>query len=741
MSFAPSTVKMLNGVPTLHVDDQPLHGMTATSCAFDDPQVVRDFVTGGVEIMMIWIEAGIHCWKGPGQYDWSYAEQKLAFFEEHAGDTKWIIRVRLGLVDNWFKEAYPDEVHNPPKPPYIDRLSVCNLVSPIWRDHVCTLIHDFTIWLQTTRWAPRIIGFMLNAGATEEWLIVDTAETTRGNYHAVYVREFRRWLERKYATDEALSAAWNLSDATLRTAMPPDGFERSATHIFGPYSLRDPAADRAAIDYYYFLNGTLADSLLAFCRSAKEAADSPIICGGFHSYLWWESGVYSYIQEYGHTLIQRLKASPWIDFISDITSYDGRYPGGPSGYLGLPHSINIDEKLHYTEVDLTTIASLPESYRAAWARVDPSTVQIRSAEPAIPNRVWQWGLNYCGRDMDEQIGILQREHLHNLITGTPYWWFDIRSHNYQADEIVSAMQRLSALGSQAVHWDRRSHSEVAFVLSEDTPMYQSAMNGTLIRFELESLHSLLIDLANRQWGLAGVPFDIYEVNDLGNPRFPGDQYKLIVFVNCAMIPARAAEGIRRWQRDGRVMVWTHAAGVLDGQRLDPSLGTELIGMKLGWRNQRQHIHVAIEDTGHPLTRGGKAVSFWTEGSAGPVFFAQDPQATVLGHLTHGGEPAFAVRAHNDWTSVYLSMFNFGPQLLRNLAEFAGAHIWCTSDDVLYANHSLVCLHTASAGLKQIDLPSPAYVTNLWTEERTPQPVTTITASMPAYRTQAWRTEF
>ncbi len=740
MSFTSGRVQEFNGVPALFVGGSPVHGMTATSCAFDDPQVVRDFAAGGVEIMMIWIEAGIHCWKGPGQYDWSYAEKKLAFFAEHSGNTHWIIRVRLGLVDPWFRRAYPDEVHNPPGASPDAEFSVCNIASSVWRDNVCQLMGDFTKWLESTRWSDRIIGFMLNAGSTEEWLIFDSNETIRGNYQTAYVREFRRWLRSRYGTDSALKTAWNMPEASLETVKPPDGYSRKINHIFGTFSLLDPALNRPFIDYYYFLNETLAENLEAICRSVKEAAGTPIVCGGFHSYLWWETGVYSYIQEYGHTLLQRLKESPWIDFISDITSYDCRYPGGPSGYLGLPHSINLDGKLHYTEVDLTTVASLPDNYKKAWEAADAATIKARTAEPAIPNRIWQWDLNYCGRDMDEQLGILQREHMHNLITGTPYWWFDIRSHNYQAPEIIAEMKKLSALGSRAVHWNRGSCSQVAFIVSEDTPMYQSSMSGELIRFELESLHGLLADLANRRWGLAGIPFDTYELKDLAKPQFPGEQYKLMLFVNCAVIPEKAAEGIRRWQCDGRVMVWTHAAGVIDGKSLAPGLGAELIGMKLGWRNERQHMHVHIKDTGHALTRGGETLDFWSEGSMGPVFFAADEKAVAFGRLTHGGEPAFSVREHGNWTSVHLSIFNFGPQLLRNLAEFAGAHIWCTSDDVIYANHSLLCLHTASAGVKQIRLPAEAYATDLWTGERTKVPVASLEVPMQAYRTRAWRLE-
>jgi hypothetical protein len=161
-------------------------------------------------------------------------------------------------------------------------------------------------------------------------------------------------------------------------------------------------------------------------------------------------------------------------------------------------------------------------------------------------------------------------------------------------------------------------------------------------------------------------------------------------------------------------------------------------MRLGWRRERRQIRVLIDDSGYALTQGGEKLSFGTEGSVGPVFFADDPEACVFGRLRDGGEPAFALRHHDGWRSVYLAMLNFGPQLLRNLASFAGAHVWCESDDVVYANRSLVCLHTASAGEKVIRLPQPAVVTDLWTGERSPGPLDAIRATMPAYRTRLWR---
>ena len=742
--FARGEVRRYGGVPTIFIDDQPIHGMTATSTAFSDPQVIRDFVSAGSELMMIWIEAGIECWRGIGEYDWSYAEAKLRHFEENSGDTRWIIRIRLGLLASWFRDAFPDEVHNP-KVTGDDpgRISVCNITSSVWIEQIEDLLKAFVGWLKTTRWAPRIAGFMVNAGSTEEWLLFDTADTIAGRYHPVYTRELRSWLRKTYNDDlEALRTAWGNDTVTFDTARPPAGHLRKGSHIWGPYSLRDPATDRPATDFYLFLNETLADRLIACCRAVKEAAGSPVIVGGFHSYLWWETGVYSYIQEYGHGLIQCLNASPWVDFVSDITSYDDRYPGGPSGYLGLPHSLNLHGKLHYTEVDLSTTVNLAPKWRDAWAKVDPGSIRPMTAEPAIPDPVWRWDVGYCGRDEEEQVAVFQREHIHNLITGTPYWWFDIRGHNYQTPAFVEGIRQLSDIGKEAIHRDRSSLSQVAFVVSEDTPMRQASMSGETLRFELESCHGLLADLSARKWGLAGLPFDTYELHDLAAPDFPGDQYRLLVFINCAYVSEAAAAGVRRWQNGQRTLLWCYAPAVLDDNRLDPAIGDDLRGIRLGWRKQRQNIHLLMDDGPHPLVKGGAKLNFGTEGSAGPVFFADDPEAVVLGRLRDGGEAAFAVRDHGDWTSAYLSMLNFGPDLLRNFADYAGAHVWCSSDDVVYANRSMLCLHTASPGDKVIHLPGLARVTDLWSGEASATPVDRIEVkNMPAYRTRAWQTEY
>jgi len=87
------------------------------------------------------------------------------------------------------------------------------------------------------------------------------------------------------------------------------------------------------------------------------------------------------------------------------------------------------------------------------------------------------------------------------------------------------------------------------------------------------------------------------------------------------------------------------------------------------------------------------------------------------------------------------MLNLGPAMVRNLPSFAGGHVWCDIDDIVYANRSMLCLHTASAGEKTLRLPAPAVVTGLWTDEKTLGPVEAIAVETPPYPTRIWRTEY
>ena len=72
-------------------------------------------------------------------------------------------------------------------------------------------------------------------------------------------------------------------------------------------------------------------------------------------------------------------------------------------------------------------------------------------------------------------------------------------------------------------------------------------------------------------------------------------------------------------------------------------------------------------------------------------------------------PGMAVKAYDDWTSLYIGAPSVPSNVLRAIATFAGAHVFCHADDVLHANRHFLTLHTTKTEEKQLFLPYPAHV--------------------------------
>lgn len=67
----------------------------------------------------------------------------------------------------------------------------------------------------------------------------------------------------------------------------------------------------------------------------------------------------------------------------------------------------------------------------------------------------------------------------------------------------------------------------------------------------------------------------------------------------------------------------------------------------------------------------------------------------------------AVRSFPNWTSIFVAAPNLPATLLRNIARFAGAHIYSNEGDVIYATREMLGVHTVSGGPRRFQLPRAA----------------------------------
>jgi hypothetical protein len=119
----------------------------------------------------------------------------------------------------------------------------------------------------------------------------------------------------------------------------------------------------------------------------------------------------------------------------------------------------------------------------------------------------------------------------------------------------------------------------------------------------------------------------------------------------------------------------------------------------------------------------------------PLFYVDDPSATTLGSYVQGGQPAFAVKRFSDWTSVYLGSPVANAALLRSIARAAGAHFYVDGEDIVYANESMIAIHTRAAGRRTVCLRRPCDAYEPFDGVLLAQGVRQFTLQIPAHSTK------
>ncbi len=93
----------------------------------------------------------------------------------------------------------------------------------------------------------------------------------------------------------------------------------------------------------------------------------------------------------------------------------------------------------------------------------------------------------------------------------------------------------------------------------------------------------------------------------------------------------------------------------------------------------------------------------------PLFYSVDDYAKDLAHFASSGYPAVSVKECDGFTSVFYGSKTIGHATLRELARFAGAHIYCESGDVTYVGANYLTFHASSSGSHTLYFKNPTTV--------------------------------
>jgi Beta-galactosidase len=485
--------------------------------------------------------------------------------------------------------------------------------------------------------------------------------------------QFIGWLKRKYRrTDSLLQEAWNDSTITFEKVTIPTPDERA---VQDGSLFRNPKSEIRNQDYYRCQHELVADNILRFCQRIKETWPRPILTGAFYGYFF---SMFNRQAAGGHLELQRVLASPWIDYLSGPQVYypdDGYDPGEPYRSRSLVRSITLHGKLWLDEYDQ----------------------QPRRTFPVLNGK--DNSENYR-RNIQENIAAIERNVLSPLTKGAGLWFYDFgpsgmnlhrgNEHDIQSGTIgywdhpdyLRSIKRLKTLADSLLHHPWQTGADVLLVY--DTEIFYHLKST---KQDSCPISSQVVDWLPLALSYAGVAWDAVHLDDLS--LLDPTPYRAVIFANTWLLEEKDLVAIEeRWAKDGRHMFWMYAPGQLGSSNPSQVTGFQLVAAQC--------------DTVPAVRAVGSLPRQTAWGKLSPLWSVSDPSATTIASYEHDGSTVFAKKKIVGHTAWFLGIPPIDANWWRCLLAESGVHFY-TEDGVVYAGGGLLVFHTKTGGDQKIRL--------------------------------------
>lgn len=719
-----ATIRPLQGRPCLYVAGQPLAYGSYWARNFPG-DTLQERLQRQVEAMAHFPPRGIHQYEtaslangwGPDGFDRTYGKRGFPLDEWLAAvvamDPEALVLPSLIFQPpDWWKEQHPDELE---QSAYGDRFGA-SLGSELFRREMAEACARAIEFVESTPYRDHVFGYDVwwvgSEGFTEGCLFnvpVDFSPAMR--------RAFQGYLREKYEDSaDALQEAWRDSSVSFDNVTVPTLDERRSPDGL---NLLDPTLCRRVLDYYDCAGEGLFRHFEAMFNAAKEACDGRALVGTYGGYVqvagwspnYWgadgPAGAYERRDPFqgmpdpeidthrsaGQFTWTRILDLPSCDFLASPYDYLYRRWGAPLLNQSLGESAQLRGKL-------------------AWINEDTRTYLHGSTQ-------------YSGADTPEETWALQRRNfaaIHTTCNGCN--WMEQASPWLLDEPILQELEQYNRFLQAGIHWPDYPDPSGALcvVIDEESLKYQAPFTD----LDFEHIYK------PRVYGLShcGVPLKIHAFRDLERDNFPA--YRGYLFLNLWYVNDEKQALLReKVLRDGNVVVWQYAPGYVRASGCSVESMRELTGIGLRRVSIRWEHMITLHNWRHPLTAPLPAdCTYGSERRYGPAFVVDDPEATSLGWLmlaqgrhehglavkeigrgargNGGGE-----RGRGDWASVFSEAPLMPAGLVREIARYAGCHVYSEENDVLYAGRSLLAVHAAKPGPRALRLPEPVTVWDLY----------------------------
>lgn len=506
--------------------------------------------------------------------------------------------------------------------------------SEIWKNEAWSALRALVDFIEASPWRDLVIGYQVAAGGTEEW---------------VYHWQFPGQLS-DYSAPARAAFAEAVGDPKAEIPSP---IQR---RLCEGGLLRNPETEQRMIDYYGFHSEVIAKTILCFCQKLKEYTGKRLLTGAFYGYTGELMN-----QETGHHALRLLLESPDVDFLASPHSYaGGRKAGMDWPYMGPVDSAALHRKLWFLESDVRTCC----------------TTLLRETMPqSVPDNTMYDGGVWKGPDTPEQSLSMMKKAFGRVLCGPAgSWWFDMWGGWFERPELLKLLA--DSQKWMADQTEGPLYPEIAVVVDEEGYRHLAVDHPYLYQMVYEQRQEL---------GKTGAPYRFFLANDLNNPDFHPEDYKMIVLLGVVRPSEAVRQGIKRLQGGGRMLVWS---GFPDAEQFS---GGSLTGLL--WQYDK-----AFSET-QAVYRGKM---FPTVPVGCPRFSGQDA-GTPLARFTDN-TPAVMLKDCGDWISVVSLAPALPAQLFADLAVLQGVHLYAGSGDVIYAGGRYVVFHAVLTGEKRLYFP-------------------------------------
>jgi hypothetical protein len=684
-------VRMVDGRPELFINGKPTPPLILYVNADLGPRAshspaaaeIRLAAAQGVNIVSF--SASIELANPPSAAKYREMGRIFAFVLKNNPKAYFIPRVWCG--GDIFRRQHPSQLidyANGTRP-------AISIASRVWCNTAKRGLVAFIRYVQTSRFADRVIGYHLVYGNTGEWFTPDYWSFPGFDYSQPNRLGFARWLRRHYHTDAVLRAAWHDSTVTFQTvAIPP-------AQAVNSYPFYRPAEHRY-VDYLRYVNDIMARRIEQLAAVVKRQTAGHSLVIAFFGYDFETP-----TPDSANHALGRLLRDPNVDCIASPVSYGDRRPGGSPAFMGPVDSATLHGKLWILEDDTRTFLAHGPTAPAATG-------------PCV--------------NLNQTVAVHRRNFGQMMVHRLGTWWMDLYGTGWLNN--ASIWKNIGKLRGAYLRYAPQTQFQ------PDVAVIYSARSSYYARVEKGGCPPLLPALVSQpiQFFHCGTSTGFYLLSDIKRPDFP--RAKVIIFLNAWRVSA-ATRGVihRKLERGGRTLIWIYGGGFINREgRLDAA-ASHLVGMRLRLRASRGIAgseiiaNNALDLPAEPIA-GLKAADI-------PSFAVDDPAAIPLARYRNTPDVSMALRRCQGYQSLFIGDPRPPAAFWRALFPHLRVPVYLNTNDAFQTDgHLMMISSDGVAGLRVLTLPRRGSIYDMLNGHKLAANVRRYRFQLRRYETVLWR---